>query len=311
MEAIEEPVSSLGECGSADPYHATTEDTEESLSPQEEGASAEPSSHEQGGSAESTPGSTEAAGKDDISEKAAGGTSEGDVGLQDPEDYIAGRGPPSAPATSALSLIEQLKQRQLAREGKEWDVEDEDVDAMQLDDVAVRIYRSPSDATDESSSAVSAYVCPITRAESSLDFEKAFHVPYQAQYRRVVEDEDDAEMQRLLCQLEEEQRAVRELAAAQRYQLMQEQLVVIQKQLGNGNAKIPDLDWLLANDPENNQELEEVIAAFAARDDDLPQDAPQAPELPLTCKNFFCRCPWSGDMQKDERASAGTSDTLS
>ena len=211
----------------------------------------------------------------------------------------------SPPGT--LALLQQLHEKRQARDSKMWDVEDLDVLAAQLTEVTVRINPCQSDATNDSLSAeTSVLCCHIRRAQSSLEFENASSVPYHAQYRRLVEEEDDAEMDRLLRQLGEEHQAIRDLAVAQRYQIMHDQLALIQKQLGNENAKIPDLEWLIANDPENNQELDEVIAVFAARDNDLPQEVPQAPDIPLTCKNFFCRCPWRDDMRKDERALATT-----
>lgn len=208
----------------------------------------------------------------------------------------------ASPAT--LTLLERLRAKRLARDSRMWDVEDADLEAAQLTEVELHINRGSSDASDDLSSTDSTLLCPITRAMSSVEFDKISSVPYHAQYQRVVEQEEDAEMERLLRQLEEEQQAMRDLAVAQRYQLMQEQIAVIQKQLGRGDSNIPDLEWLMANDPENNQELDEVMAAFAARDDDLPQEAPEEPEIPLTCKNIFCRCPWRGDMKKDEKALA-------
>lgn len=228
------------------------------------------------------------------------------LGLQTAEDQTDPAEPMGVPPTGALALIEQLRNRQRARGSTAWDIEDTDVDAAQLTNVALPIKCCASDASNESSSAATTGVCPVRRAPSSIDFETVIAVPYHPQYRRVVEEEEDAELERLLRQLDEEQQAVRDLAVAQRYQLMQEQLALIQKQLGKENAKVPDLDWLLANDPETSHELEDVVAAFAARDDDLPQEAPEAPDLPLTCRNFFCRCPWRADMRKDERALATT-----
>ncbi|KAL8450957.1 hypothetical protein Emed_002256 [Eimeria media] len=209
---------------------------------------------------------------------------------------------PGASPTTTAARLEELRQRRREREGQEWDVEDTELDEMQLDNVMVPVNGSSSVGTEGSAPSASGLSCPVEKASSSVEFEKALFVPYEAQYRRVVEGQEDAEMQQLLRQLSEEQQAIRELAAAQRYKLMQEQLVLIQKQLGKENSKAPDLDWLLGDGPENDHELEDVMAAFAARDADLPQEASDVPDVPLTCKNFFCRCPWRREMRKDERA---------
>lgn len=201
----------------------------------------------------------------------------------------------------ALILLEQLRARRQARDSGTWDVEDADLEHAQMNDVAVHVISCSSDASDDSSSTEIGKICPMRRSPSSIEFENMTSVPYHAQYQRIVEEEEAAEMERLLQQLDEEQQAVQDMAVAQRYQLMQEQIALIQMQLGNENAEVPDLKWLMANDPDNSHELDEVIAAFAARDDDLPQETPEAPDIPLTCKNFFCRCPWRDNMRKDEK----------
>ncbi|OEH77728.1 tubulin delta [Cyclospora cayetanensis] len=209
-----------------------------------------------------------------------------------PEKDCAETQPEEACPAGTAALIEQLRTRQKERGSEAWDVEDADVDATRLADVAIRVNRSPSDDTAVSSLATTGVLCPIRKAQSSIDFENACSLPYHPQYLRVVKEEEEAELERLLRQLDEEQQAVRDLAMVQKYKLMQEQLALIQHQLGKENVKIPELEWLMANDPENTHELDEVIKAFAARDDDLPQESSQGPDIPLTCKNFFCRCPW-------------------
>ncbi|KAL8274951.1 hypothetical protein Esti_001151 [Eimeria stiedai] len=209
---------------------------------------------------------------------------------------------PRASLSDTATRLQQLRRRRREREGQEWDMEDNELEEMQLDNVTVLVNRSSSVGTEESTPFASGLSCPVEKAPSSVEFENVIFVPYEAQYRRVVEGEDDAEMQQLLRQLSEERQAIRELAAAQRYKLMQEQLMLIQKQLGRENSRAPDLDWLLGDEPENDHELEEVLAAFAARDADLPEEASDVPDVPLTCKNFFCRCPWRRDLRKDERA---------
>ncbi|KAL8434033.1 hypothetical protein ACSSS7_003444 [Eimeria intestinalis] len=209
---------------------------------------------------------------------------------------------PCASPSRTAARLEELRKRQREREGQEWDIEDAELDETQLDNVTVLVKCSSSAATEESAPFASGLSCRVEKASSSVEFDKVLLVPYEAQYRRVVEAQDDAELQQLLRQLSKEQQAVRELAAAQRYKLMQEQLVLIQKQLGRENSKVPDLDWLLGYEPENDHELEDVTAAFAARDADLPAGDSDVPDVPLTCKNFFCRCPWRRGLRKDERA---------
>lgn len=214
------------------------------------------------------------------------------------------------PSTTTRELLQRLRMRQALRDKEAWDVEDSELEAARLDHVGVHINSCLSGTTDESSSAATKISCPIQRSPSSLDFESQLALPYFAQYRREVEEEEDAEMQQLLRQLKEEEQAARDLAVAHRYQLMQEQLVMIQKQLGHDSSKVPDLDWLLANEPEFDNELEEVVAAFAARDDDLPREVSEGPEVPLTCRNLFCRCPCRRQMRKDERASVPSHPTV-
>ncbi|CDJ35601.1 uncharacterized protein EMH_0006240 [Eimeria mitis] len=206
------------------------------------------------------------------------------IAREDMEDAQSEGTPPGT-----LALLEQIRARRLARDSRMWDVEDAELEAAQLREVALPISHGSSDSEDSSSTDFG-LLCPVRRAPSSIEFDNISSVPYHAQYKRVVEQEEDAEMERLLQQLDQEQQAIHDLAVAQRYQLMQEQIAVIQKQLGRGDAKIPDLEWLMANDPENNHELDDIMAAFAARDDDLPQEAPEEPEIPLTCRNIFYAC---------------------
>ncbi|KAL8439653.1 hypothetical protein Efla_004561 [Eimeria flavescens] len=208
----------------------------------------------------------------------------------------------TVPPHTALSLLKQLERRRQEREGETWDVEDGEYEERQLSNVAVPIVNLSSVGSVELSSSAISFLCPTIQAKSSIESQMAISVPYHPRYKRLIEAEEEEEIERLLRELSQEQQAVRELAAARRYQLMQEQLVFIQRQLGRENDKTPDLNWLLGDDADSSPELEEVRQAFAARDDDLPLEASEPPDVPLTCNNLFCRCPCKRDMRKDERA---------
>lgn len=202
---------------------------------------------------------------------------------------------------SAKVLIDQLRARQAAHEHEEWDLEDSVFEAEQLTDLSVQL-QNRKGSNSSSSSGKSADSGTPQGSGSKDYFYNAFCVPYHAQYRHEVEKKEEEEMQRLLQQLHEEEEDARKQLLEQRQQLLQQQLEVIRKQLGQETTKAPDLEWLLADDPEENKELNEVLAAFRARDDDLKEHASSYDDTPVTCKSLFCRCPCRKGMRSDERA---------